>query len=327
MPETVLGDLITPELLVDLTRVRLRNWLNTRSLGVVNVQNVGPGSLVEMRAFKQLSGDPDKMESDDPTSYAINEIGSEKDIAPIIHRIKNYGSRDIARIVSGMDADQAISAQVGDYWGRYTWRRMMALLGTHFSDSGCLYSDLCSDIFVDDATASNQKNLTPATAAKGMSLLGDEIEDMGRGIWICHSATLAYLIGAGYTSTDNAGAYGFDGMGSITTFMGRPIVANDYATTAAGTHVTEYYTYLVMPGSLSLGIQKDVNPEADRDTQNKMNYIATDFHFSVYAMGAKWNVTTVNPTDAALDTAGNWALLYSDRPQDVGICCVRHNVT
>ena len=48
-----------------------------------------------------------------------------------------------------------------------------------------------------------------------------------------------------------------------------------------------------------------------------------DAHYCYHPVGAKWGVTTTNPTRAQLETIGNWSKVYETK--NIGI--VRATVT
>jgi hypothetical protein len=51
--------------------------------------------------------------------------------------------------------------------------------------------------------------------------------------------------------------------------------------------------------------------------------MAVDWHNCFHPVGAKWGVTTVNPTQAQLATVGNWSKVYETK--NIGI--VRATIT
>ena len=63
--------------------------------------------------------------------------------------------------------------------------------------------------------------------------------------------------------------------------------------------------------------------ETDRDILAKSDALSVDMHYIFHPVGAKYAVTTVNPTRAQLATVGNWSKVFETK--NVGI--VRATVT
>jgi hypothetical protein len=103
----------------------------------------------------------------------------------------------------------------------------------------------------------------------------------------------------------------------VPTYLGcRVIVSDDVETSGSGAS-TEYATYVFSPGSVASGEQANLDIETDRDVLAKSDALALDAHYLYHPVGAKWSVTTANPTRAQLETASNWSKVFETK--NVGI--------
>jgi hypothetical protein len=89
----------------------------------------------------------------------------------------------------------------------------------------------------------------------------------------------------------------------------RVIVSDDVQTDGSGS-TTEYATYFFTQGAVASGEQMAMQTETDRDILAKSDAMSIDLHYCYHPVGAKWAVTTTNPTRAQLETVGNWSKVY-----------------
>lgn len=314
MSATNTTNLIVPEILRTEVNVDFTRIFDMMFRGMADRQSVDAGEFVNIRGFRELSGDADKMV--DGGSYNVNNLTTEKDIAVILHRLKKFGAEDLGMIVSGMDATAAIRAMIARYFAGEVTNRFIDVLTAIFGSGGPLNTTNLHDVYVDTATEGSKVKLTPDVATTGMALIGSNLFDLG--IWMMHSAVYAYLVGQKHiVSVTNTSAFG-GAPGTVETYLGKPIMVADHASmvTASSTpgNGSKYRTYLAGAGSLVLGVQKDINPEYSR-TSDKLDVISTDMHFAAHVRGVKWSSATANPTNAQLSTATNWALIRASAKQ------------
>jgi hypothetical protein len=123
----------------------------------------------------------------------------------------------------------------------------------------------------------------------------------------------------GTTTTQSGGsivaAYG--GEVTVPTYMGlRVLVSDDVQTEGSGSS-TEYATYFFTQGAIASGEQMGMEVETDRDILAKSDAMSMDLHYVYHPVGAKWAVTTTNPTRAQLETITNWTKVYETK--NIGI--------
>ena len=178
---------------------------------------------------------------------------------------------------------------------------------------------------IDGGSGDSPTGLSPRHVAKAKALLGDQGDKLAA---VCvHSAIYYDLVerkmvdyvlatdGNGGSATASggsiAGAYG--GNDTVPTYCGlRVIVSDDVTTTGSGAS-KEYSTYFFTQGAVASGEQAGLTTETDRDILAKSDAMSIDLHYCYHPVGAKWAVTTTNPTPAQLQTVSNWSKVYETK--------------
>jgi hypothetical protein len=179
---------------------------------------------------------------------------------------------------------------------------------------------------IDGESGDTPTTLSPRHVAEARSLLGDQGDKLAA--VAMHSKVYYDLVerkAIDYvTETDArltssvtdfvggsiAGAYGNP---KVSTYMDlRVIVSDDVQTEGSGSS-TEYATYFFTQGAIASGEQMAMQTETDRDILAKSDAMSIDLHYCYHPVGAKWAVTTSNPTRAQLATVGNWSKVYETK--------------
>jgi hypothetical protein len=288
------------------------------------------GDFVNVPFWKaNLSGDFEVLT--DSTSLTPGKISADKQVGVILHRGRAWEARDLAALAAGSDPMAAIGAKVADYVANQRQKDLIKCLEGVF---GALTG---SDSPAFDALRFDTTGMTalgPRQVAKARALLGDQGDKLTA--VAMHSAVYYDLVErkaidyvtavearqtALGTAEDAfggsiAGAYGNV---SVPTYMGlRVIVSDDLAPTS-----TNYPVYFFTQGAIASGEQLALQTETDRDILAKSDAMSIDLHYTYHPVGAKWNVSTTNPTPAQLATVGNWTKVYETK--NIGI--VRGTVT
>jgi len=183
--------------------------------------------------------------------------------------------------------------------------------------SSSAFFDLC----IDSESGDTPTALSPRHVAEARAILGDQGDKLAA--VAMHSKVYYDLVerravdfvlasdlsGGGATASGGtiAPAYGNP---SVPTYMGlRVIVSDDVPTTGSGSS-TEYGTFFFTSGAVASGEQLAMQVEQDRDILAKSDAMSIDLHYTYHPVGAKWSVTTVNPTRAQLETVSNWSKVY-----------------
>lgn len=326
MSATTVADfsVLKPEIYGPLTQTKIAQAVDFFMNGMCDRVALPAGEFVPFPGFKALSGDPDRMV--DGGTYDINKIDPLKDIAVVLHKIKVFGAEDLVQIVTGQDPNAEIARQLAIYFARKVISpALMSVLKGVFATSGPLNSTNLHSVYVDAAfSGGTQVPMSPAVAAAGLAKLGDEMNNVAG--WVMHSKVYADLLAAGYISTaTKADPYGIGMNGELMSFMGKPIVMADNGYTLAGTHATKYRTLGIARGALAYGVQKDANPEQDRDRKDKLNFVSTDIHFAPHVRGCAYNTAVgANPTTANLELGTSWTLAAEDE-KFVGVVAIDTN--
>lgn len=87
-----------------------------------------------------------------------------------------------------------------------------------------------------------------------------------------------------------------------------------------------YTAFLSRPGAVWVQIQQDLKEFVAVKAEDPSTVVTETLHFAVGLAGVKWNVTTINPANAGLETATNWAKTTAN-VKDIGVLAVESNVS
>ena len=283
------------------------------------------GDFVNVPFFSaNLSGDFEVLT--DSSSLTPGKITTDKQVGVILHRGRAFESRDLAALAAGSDPMAAIGQKIGAYIANQRQKDLLSCLDGVFgsvnsTDSNAAFFGLT----IDGGSGDTPTGLSPRHVAKAKALLGDQGDKLAA---VCvHSAIYYDLVerkmvdyvlatdGNGGSATASggsiAGAYG--GNDTVPTYCGlRVIVSDDVTTTGSGAS-KEYSTYFFTQGAVASGEQAGLTTETDRDILAKSDAMSIDLHYCYHPVGAKWAVTTTNPTPAQLQTVSNWSKVYETK--------------
>jgi len=279
-----------------------------------------------------LSGDLEVLT--DSTSLTPGKITADKQVGVILHRGRAFEARDLAALAAGSDPMAAIGQKVGEYVANQQqadlYKCLEGVFGSLTGGDSPAFGDLRFD--TSGATA-----LGPRQVARARAILGDQGDKLTA--VAMHSACYYDLVErkaidyvtntearlttpATGASTINAvggsiaGAYGDV---RVPTYMGLNVIISDDITNSGGNYACYFFTN----GAIASGEQAAMRTETDRDILAKSDAMSLDMHYIYHPVGAKWGVTTTNPTRAQLATVGNWSKVYETK--NIGI--VRTTVT
>jgi hypothetical protein len=282
------------------------------------------GDFINVPFWKaNLSGDFEVLT--DSTSLIPGKIQADKQVGVILHRGRAFESRDLAALAAGADPMAAIGAKIADYIANQRQKDLLSCLAGVFGavedNTGAAFIDLT----IDGATGDTPTVLSPRHVAEAKSLLGDQGDKLTA--IAMHSKVYYDLVerkaidyvattdARGSTTTQSGGslvaAYG--GSVDVPTYCGlRVIVSDDVQTEGTGA-TTEYATYFFTQGAIASGEQMAMQTETDRDILAKSDAMSIDLHYVYHPVGAKWGVTTTNPTRTQLATVGNWSKVFETK--------------
>jgi hypothetical protein len=283
------------------------------------------GDFINVPFWKaNLSGDFEVLT--DSSSLTPGKITADKQVGVILHRGRAFEARDLAALAAGSDPMAAIGAKIADYIANQRQKDLLSSLAGVFGSLGSTSSSAAFfPLTIDGESGDTPTTLSPRHVAEAKSLLGDQGDKLTA--IAMHSKVYYDLVerkaidyvstaeARGTSTTQSGGslvaAYG--GSIEVPTYCGlRVIVSDDVQTDGSGSS-TEYATYFFTQGAVASGEQMAMNTETDRDILAKSDAMSIDLHYVYHPVGAKWGVTTVNPTRAQLETVGNWSKVYETK--------------
>ena len=291
------------------------------------------GDFVNVPFWKaNLSGDLEVLS--DSSSLTPGKITADKQVGVILHRGRAFEARDLAALAAGSDPMAAIGAKVGEYVANQQqadlYKCLEGVFGSLTGSDSPAFDALRFD--TSGATA-----LGPRQVAKARAILGDQGDKLTA--VAMHSACYYDLVerkAIDYVtntearlSTSATGASTINAVGgsvaaaygdvSVPTYMGLRVIVSDDISNSAGNYACYFFT----AGAIASGEQAAMRTETDRDILAKSDAMSLDMHYIYHPVGAKWAVTTTNPTRAQLATVGNWSKVYETK--NIGI--VRATIT
>ena len=246
---------------------------------------------------------------DDNSNLVIKKITSDQDTAVLHARALVYGATDLSAALAGDDPMEAVAAGVAENW---SYELNMMLISTLKGAFASLLAE-SPDVNVLDISAlsGTASDIDGASFIDAAQLLGDH-KDRIVGV-LMHSAVEAHL------AKNELIDYIRDSEGNLRmrTFMGKTVIVDD-ANVPSG---TDYDTYLFGPGAIGWAeASPKVASETDRDPLigGGQEYLVTRRHFVLHPRGVRWTPASgvpasTTPSDAELETAGNWTRVYEKK--------------
>ena len=287
------------------------------------------GDFINVPFWKaNLSGDFEVLS--DSSSLTPGKITADKQVGVILHRGRAFEARDLAALAAGADPMAAIGAKIADYVANQRQKDLLSCLGGVFGTLGTTSSSAAFfGLTIDGESGDTPTTLSPRHVAEARSLLGDQGDKLAAVAMhskvyydLVERKAIDYVTAVEARQTalgtaqdafagSIAGAYA--GNNSVPTYMGlRVLVSDDVQTSGSGAS-TEYATYFFTQGAVASGEQMAMQTETDRDILAKSDAMSIDLHYVYHPVGAKWAVTTANPTRAQLETVGNWSKVYETK--------------
>jgi len=331
---TLRSDLIIPEVFspyVIEESTRSDAFLQSgvvQPMAELNTSGDGSGDFVSVPFYKaNLSGDFEVLT--DSTSLTPGKIEADRQIGVLLRRGRAFEARDLAALASGSDPIGAIGQKMARYVNHQKQKDLVSCLSGVFgslnaNDSNSAFFGLC----LDSESGDSPTSLNPSHVARAKNVLGDAGDKLTA--VVMHSATYYELVerravdfvlagdtAAGATASGGSIAGAFDGNVQVPSFMGlRVIVSDDVQTTGSGAS-TEYAVYFMTQGAVGSSEHTALRTETDRDILALSDALAISLGYCYHPIGAKWGVTTVNPTRSQLETVGNWSKVYETK--NIGI--------
>ncbi len=317
---TRISDVIVPEVFNPYIVLKTKELSALYQSGIVGDVAELSGALgkgnryFNMPFWNDLTGDDESLEDTAGWALTPDKITSGQDMATQLFRGKAWSATDLAATLSGDDPMGTTGDLVAGYWAR----RMQASL---ISTLKGVFNGTLASSHVNSIAAEASGSVTDTTKISGgaivdtMSKLGDAHEVL-TGI-VMHSVVYFNLVKQGLVEDVR------DSTGKVLykSYLGKRIIVDDGVPTPAGTDATapsqKYVTYLF--GQRAIGSadgSPEVPTETDRDTLAGEDILINRKHFVMHPRGVKFtnaSVVGTAPTNAELETVGNWSKIYEDK--------------
>ena len=244
-------------------------------------------------------------------------ITAAEQVMTILHRGGAYAADDLSRLGSGADPMAAIRSYLADCILKLRTTTLLAQLEGIF-DTALAPNTL--DASINTSGAAEANFLSASNVVKTQALLGERGDDLT--VIAMHSNVAYYLrtVGAltfstSALSTGGDIVWGGGGIGLTNTevafFMGMRVIVDDMLKpTINDGGADQYPCYLMGSGSVSEGVQRAFFTEADRNILSKQDVLSWTHDYGFHIFGTSWKAATDNPTNALLETGGNWECVY-----------------
>lgn len=339
---TQLSDVIVPEVFFDYQHQNTMENIAYLQSGVmrddprISAFLAGGGTEFNIPVWNDLLNPATaNISSDTLTSKATyDKVAAVTQKGVRLSRNKLWASADLTGEFAGSDPMKRIANRVGYWWAQHEEFVTLAVsraiidhsvAGGTGATAGDLVHDIYSDVVSGSITAANL--ISPNAVLDTWQTSGDA-QSMFDTIAV-HSVVANNMRKANTTTSDFVPAsqsmVGFD------TYLGKRLVIDDSLTVVAGTNSPKYYTYMYRSGALAHGSAMPRVPVAiTRDEEagdgGGAEGLVSRRIFCVHPQGYKWvgSAAGDTPTNAELQTAGNWARTAAERKQ-VGIACLLSN--
>lgn len=300
MANTLLTDLsFVPSTFADYVQGEIykkSNFLNSGAVFSTDIVFPQYGNTVTLPAFDALSGADEEKGS---TAPATNNLTGSAQVAPILNRVKKYGSVDLVRYNTGADPFRVIGDQFAGYWAqRMDEVAVTSVLGA----AAGIDADLGAGSIVNNISGGvgTAAVISASAIIDTQALMGEFAEDLA--MMVVHPQVYAALRKANLVQMipDSTGTQMFAFYGDLR------VVVSSTAGLDAGSGI--YNTLLVANNAIAYA---DATPaehvlELDRSI-GFADEVASSRRFVLHTLGAKWKGSAGN-TNVELAKAANWDL-------------------
>lgn len=270
----------------------------------------------------------------------VNKIGSDKQVGVVYHAIQAWGASELVKLAVGSANDpmMAIGSKVAAYVANAQQSRLLSYLKGAFGVPGTNNASYALASMSIDAGGSGETDFSVSHVVRADLILGEDADNYG--IMVVHPDIYAYLrvreminyvsakelpgitastIAAGSITASNAvngdfsGAFA-NGNGTVPFFGSKRVIVSDDAPRAGTAGSYKYGTYIFKPGAIGMGYQAPVRTEQDRDilTSGGEDVLKVQWDQCFHILGTRYS-GSANPDASDLETAGNWAKVFSNK--------------
>lgn len=285
----------------------------------------GGGNVFEFPSFAPIDFNSGQVPTDF-SSLATSKITAQLVKTPRLIRAESWQVRNLASMLAGTDANQAIAQYTGDYW-RYVNQSMLlsilkgifttALSSSHVLDAT---TDLSAAGDYAGSTAASQElaRLNAGNTIDAKRLLGDEL-DAFVGIAM-HSSVFYDLQKQDLIDEQTVPSVEVGGLTAPTyTYRGMLVFVDDQLPRVAlATSGFAYTSYMFGGGAVRYGVGSPVGftPFAtDTDILADSILMVQRIACAMEPVGVSYtgSIAGAAPTDAELENGANWTKVYNDK--------------
>lgn len=277
----------------------------------------GPGALVEMPFWNDLTGNSN-VSSDDPSQMAVpNKLSQGQDMARKIQRNNGWQAANLVASLLASDPLDVVAQLIAEYWVREEQRLLGLTLRGIFASAGMAGNKL--SVASEDANGNSGANavrLDAEVASNAYALLGERGETLSAAIM--HSRVFYNL------RAQRAIEFGRDPVTGLdfTRWDGKDVFLSDACPrVAGGTSGYKYTTFLAGRGAIGYaeatgagGPKKPVELESVASAGNGEGIETLWFrrHWVMHPRGIAYtgNVAGASTSDAELSTGTQWTRVY-----------------
>lgn len=292
------------------------------------VLDVNPGKLQEGLGkggdFINIPSlfDPDDIDRNDLSTTPLTAAAPDaiKDVAVISHAVKLFAWERQHEIRTGYAGiDQEFSLKLG---GKIAKRAFERLMNTCIGAIQAIDIPATDGHFTDDSGGTNLLTVERIRALK--ALMGDRANDLNT--LVMHSTPAQNLI-KDLVDTYKLTSNGLDALrGNLTTLLG---ITNFIISDLVPKTSADFNTFLFGPGALIHTFQQ--SPEINRDLSltnpSTLKRLKIEYAEITHLRLVKYNVSTVNPTDAVLIDPASWneavEVAVTDNHKRIPACLLR----
>lgn len=323
MAKTKIADIIVPEVFTKyiMQKTIERSALINSGIAQSDMELKIPlgGTVINIPFWKNLNTeDVDEILSDS-NNIPVSKMTADKSVACIHLRARGWSANDLASLLAGSNAMNAIALKIADYWAYRLQRTLIDTLDGVFSTS-----DMNKSVFDISTKAGSDGIISSETMIEGSYLLGDASQKMtGIAMHSNVQKKLALLKLTERIKTSENSPF-------IDSYLGKHIIVDDSLAptdvSVGGQTEKAYPLYFFGENSVAYNEGTEIQQlELDRDSLAGDDYIITRRQFTMHPRGMRWKGTSAGatPTNAELKTSTNWELVDDRKNVAIAKCIVR----
>ncbi len=300
------ADLIVPQPIVDIWNLRVSQKSAFIASGLVTIDDsaANGGHFAAKRLRDEDTAAALKI--DGSTSHPASVLGAVRDYAPVLRRVRPRvipdGMLAAEGRLSGSTPDAGVLEQSANYWAREADDALLSVISALFDeDDGCLFDTHCKTLATD--SPSTPVTMSYSAVLDALALAGDSVQEYAA--LALHSKQWKDLqaeAGAKISAMPITGSP----VPAMYCANLRIIVTDALPVVGSGSNAV-YTAVAFRPGALWIATQQPIKEWIAPDPSLPALRISESWHFAASVEGVKWSSTDINPENAGLATATNWA--------------------